>query len=267
MMSEKIIQEFKKACALFICLALCGLASCGLYGQAGSDGLYGGVPEEDYLAGRFDHCRHPQFVEISSMGIPTEGKKLYLRRETAAALKKLYDAFRAAHPQASLRVRSASRSWNDQKSIWEDKWNGRTLVEGRALDREIKPARERSLKILEYSSMPGSSRHHWGTDFDLNELCNEYYESGQGAVLYRWLLQHAGEYGFCRPYTAGRKSGYREERWHWSYRATAARFLKDWERVFGEQSPFSRRGWTFDGVAKAEGFALLYVSSVADECK
>ena len=256
-----------KACTLVVCLAMCCISSCGLYGQEGSDELYGGVPEEDYLAGRFDPSRHPQFAEISSMGIPTDGKKFYLRRETAEALKKLCDAFRAAHPRPSLRVRSATRSWDDQKSIWEDKWNGRTLVDGRALDREIKQARERSLKILEYSSMPGSSRHHWGTDFDLNELYNEYYESGEGAVLYRWLLQHAGEYGFCRPYTAGRRSGYREERWHWSYRATAARFLKNWERVFGAAAPFTRRGWTFDGVEEAERLAPLYVSAVADECK
>lgn len=267
MMKNIDAKESLKAFTVILCLLLCGLTSCDVYGQAESDEPYGGLAEEDYLAGRFDPSRHPQFTEISSMGIPTNGKKLYLRRETATALQRLYCAFHTAHPSAKFYVRSATRNWDDQKAIWEDKWNGRTPVEGKALNRELKQDRERSLKILEYSSMPGTSRHHWGTDFDLNELNNAYYESGDGTVLYRWLVRHACGYGFCRPYTAGRKAGYQEEKWHWSYRATAKRYLHDWEKVFGEEAPLSRRGWSFDGAREAEKLAPLYVSVVADQCR
>ncbi|NJK84501.1 MAG: M15 family metallopeptidase [Saprospiraceae bacterium] len=39
---------------------------------------------------------------------------------------------------------------------------------------------ERALKILKYSSMPGTSRHHWGTDIDLNSFSNSYFEQGEG---------------------------------------------------------------------------------------
>ena len=68
--------------------------------------------------------------------------------------------------------------------------------------------------------MPGTSRHHWGTDIDLNAFTNSYFESGKGLKLYQWLQAHAGDYGFCQPYTAkgpARPFGYHEEKWHWSY--------------------------------------------------
>jgi LAS superfamily LD-carboxypeptidase LdcB len=68
--------------------------------------------------------------------------------------------------------------------------------------------------------MPGTSRHHWGTDIDLNAFTNTYFESGAGYKIYQWLLTNAASYGFCQPYTkkgVNRPSGYEEEKWHWSY--------------------------------------------------
>ncbi|MEO5582547.1 MAG: M15 family metallopeptidase, partial [Saprospiraceae bacterium] len=76
---------------------------------------------------------------------------------------------------------------------------------------------KRAQKILEYSSMPSTSRHHWGTDMDLNALNNEYFTTGEGRKIYDWLNRHAAEFGFCQPYTAGRPVGYNEEKWHWSH--------------------------------------------------
>ena len=35
-------------------------------------------------------------------------------------------------------------------------------------------------EIMKYSSMPSTSRHHWGTDIDLNSLENSYFEKGEG---------------------------------------------------------------------------------------
>ena len=64
---------------------------------------------------------------------------------------------------------------------------------------------------------PATSRHHWGTDMDLINLTNEYFDAGEGEKAYKWLVAHAAGYGFCQPYTAGRPAGYQEERWHWSY--------------------------------------------------
>jgi zinc D-Ala-D-Ala carboxypeptidase len=82
---------------------------------------------------------------------------------------------------------------------------------------QIKTPKDRALKILEFSAMPGSSRHHWGTDMDLNNLTNEYFDTSAGKKIYDWLTQHASTYGFCQPYSAGRTKGYHEEKWHWTY--------------------------------------------------
>jgi len=68
--------------------------------------------------------------------------------------------------------------------------------------------------------MPGSSRHHWGTDIDINALTNEYFEKGKGQKEYDWLVANAASFGFCQPYSPkgdARPYGYNEEKWHWSY--------------------------------------------------
>lgn len=80
-----------------------------------------------------------------------------------------------------------------------------------------KTAEARAKRIMEYSAMPGASRHHWGTDIDLNNLSNAFFEKNGGQKIYDWLVAHAQEYGFCQPYSEGRKTGYREEKWHWTY--------------------------------------------------
>jgi zinc D-Ala-D-Ala carboxypeptidase len=57
---------------------------------------------------------------------------------------------------------------------------------------------------MQYSSMPGTSRHHWGTDVDLYALDDIYFTYGDGKIVYDWLLANAANYGFCQPYTANR---------------------------------------------------------------
>jgi LAS superfamily LD-carboxypeptidase LdcB len=78
--------------------------------------------------------------------------------------------------------------------------------------------------------MPGTSRHHWGTDIDLNSLENSYFEVGEGLKVYQWLLQHAHEFGFCQPYTskATGRTGYEEEKWHWSYTPLSVPLLQQY---------------------------------------
>ena len=75
--------------------------------------------------------------------------------------------------------------------------------------------------------MPGTSRHHWGTDIDLNYLSNVHFESGNGKALYEWMRQNAHDFGFCQPYTEKnnrRPNGYEEEKWHWSYMPLAEKY-------------------------------------------
>src|SRR5690606_39172936 len=116
-----------------------------------------------------------------------------------------------------------TRNFQAQKKIWEDKWSGTRRIEsGENLAETTPDPTERARKILRYSSMPGSSRHHWGTDIDINNFENDWFTSGEGLKLYNWMKANAGTYGFCQPYSAGRPYGYLEERWHWSYMPVSA---------------------------------------------
>lgn len=168
----------------------------------------------DYIMGHFDPSKHPEFVQVKIQHADREG--LYLRKDTYAAFEKMYN--HALKDGVRLQIRSATRNFNYQKGIWEAKWTGTKLIEsGENLSKTTPDPKERALKILRYSSMPGTSRHHWGTDIDLNSFENSWFAEGEGLNIYNWLKKHASTYGFCQPYSAGREQGYLEERWHWSY--------------------------------------------------
>lgn len=171
----------------------------------------------EYLRGYFEPSEHKDFVEIDTIHADRPG--LYLRQDVYEAFKRMHAA--AQKQNINLVIRSATRNFEYQKGIWERKWTGETKIEGGqdASQSWPNPA-DRALTILKYSSMPGTSRHHWGTDMDFNAFENSWFESGEGLTLYTFLQENAAEYGFCQPYTAKgneRPNGYEEEKWHWTY--------------------------------------------------
>lgn len=249
---------------LFVCLILGGLTHSF---AASAEDLYGGIPAVEYLTGRFSPVKNQYFIQVVKAGIPTEGGWIYLRAEAATALAQLYRDFHAEHPSVPFKVRSGFRSWDDQKAIWEGKWAGRITVAGKRLNEEIKDPRRRSLEILKYSSMPGTSRHHWGTDVDIGELYNAYYQSGPGKILYDWMSRNAARYGFCQPYTAGRSGGYAEEMWHWSYRPLSGTLLFEWNRYYRERISRVLGSAAFLGAAAAVDLAPRYVNDINQHCQ
>ena len=234
--------------------------------EADTHDAYGGTAPGEYLTGRFNQYRHELFVPVSKLGIPSRDAGILLRKEAALALRDLYAAFRTEHPKAPFWVQSGTRNFDDQKYIWDGKWSGKIPVFGVRLDRAVRDPLKRAREILKYSSMPGTSRHHWGTDFDVNVLTNEYYETGEGKVLYRWLAANAARYGFCQPYTAGRNRGYTEERWHWSYVPLSKKFLAGWRAWYKSNSGFFTAPKLFGGSAEAGGLAPEYVDSINPAC-
>ncbi|MCX7679775.1 MAG: M15 family metallopeptidase [Spirochaetes bacterium] len=215
------------------------------------------IEEEDYLRGRFEPSTHPLFVNIAEFGIPCNGD-LFLRREVAIALKEMYSAIKKDLPEVKFWVQSATRNWNAQKAIWEKKWE--------ALSKTVKTKQEIASEILRFFSMPGTSRHHWGTDYDINILENEYYTNKDGAKLYKWLKKNAATFGFCQPYTAGRKDGHNEERWHWSYVPLAAQFQKRWNELFGSEPNKIIAEEQFSGADEIIHSAAMYVNAIDKKC-
>ena len=210
-----------------------------------------GAITAEMLLGQIDPAGDPDFVSVSQAHASRPG--MFLRREA-------YDAFLQMHKAAladgiSLTILSATRPFHHQKRIWEDKWNGRRVLYGDILAPDIEDPTERALEILRFSAMPGTSRHHWGTDIDLNSLQNAYFRTGEGKAVYDWLTTHALAYGFCQPYTAHgdrRAGGYEEEKWHWSYIPLSGQFL----RKYGEQITYEDiRG--FDGDTLAERLQVI----------
>ncbi len=192
-------------------------------------------------------------------------KNMYLQRATLDAFAQMYAA--AKKDGLELKIISAFRSFVHQKSIWEAKWNGQRKVNGQQLNVALPDPEARALKILNYSSMPGSSRHHWGTDLDLNALENSYFEKGQGLKLYHWLQVHAADYGFCQVYSEkerNQRTGYEEEKWHWSYLPLAQEYLKQFNEKI-KSSDISG----FDGseVAKEVHIISAYVNGINPACK
>lgn len=215
----------------------------------------------DYIMGHFEPAKHPDFVIIDIKHADREG--LYLRKDTYEAFKKMYE--HALKDGIRLQIRSATRNFNYQKGIWEAKWTGEKLIEGgENLAQTTPDPKDRALKILRYSSMPGTSRHHWGTDIDLNSFDNSWFEAGEGLNIYRWLAVHAEKYGFCQPYSAGRSTGYLEERWHWTYMPVSAKLTSLAQKEL--------RNEMINGFLGSEAAVMIdvvknYVMGINEKCK
>ena len=197
------------------------------------------------LMGNINPARHKGFSKLPP-ALSAQGEH-YLRKEAAKAFEAMATA--AAKEGLSLKSVSATRNFSRQKSIWERKWDA---LEG-------SPG-EKARSILTYSSMPGTSRHHWGTDLDINSVEPAYFETEEGQKVYAWLVAHASEHGFFQPYTAhAQRTGYAEEKWHWSYAPLARRYLfafnmlVDYSMIHG-----------FDGAETAQEIEILehYVNGI-----
>ncbi len=209
---------------------------------------------KEYLLGKFDPSKHPDFV---SVGKPYADKPdMMLCKEAFEAFKKMWESAQKAG--IALKIISSTRNFNQQKNIWEGKWN--------RFAKEAPKPKDRALKILEYSSMPGSSRHHWGTDMDLNDLNNSSFEKGgKHEKVYEWLAAHAHEFGFCQPYTAGRPYGYHEEKWHWSYTPLSKPFLAQYKASIQDADIQGFLGSTLAGeIGAVEHYVLGINQSCAE---
>lgn len=189
---------------------------------------------------------------------------IYVRNETLVAFKKMHDA--AKKDGITLVIVSGTRNFYDQKKIWEDKWNGWRLVSGKFLSPEPEHETEQAKLILHYSSMPGTSRHHWGTDIDINSVSPYYFTTKQGQRVYNWLSQNAAGYGFCQTYNEKgeeRDSGYEEEKWHWSYMPLSGNFLNQYKKEITVEDIDG-----FKGSNTAEELDVLahYIDSINPEC-
>ncbi|MCP4452814.1 MAG: M15 family metallopeptidase, partial [Planctomycetes bacterium] len=166
------MMKYKRSTGVLILLAIsvCAISLRHYMGDAGASlaregrGARGPDIDKKTLLGQFDPTSSKGFVQAQTPHASRAG--LYL-------LGEVYDAFIQMHRAAradgiSLVIVSATRNFEDQKRIWEGKWTGQRLVNDRNLAQTVLDPAQRARVILKYSSMPGTSRHHWGTDIDIN---------------------------------------------------------------------------------------------------
>ena len=163
---------------------------------------------------------------------------LWLHREAIEPFLRLREA--AAGAGIDLAVASGYRDFQRQLTIWNRKATGEQPVlspdGSRELDVSALSAEELLFAILRWSALPGTSRHHWGSDMDiwdagavgadyqLQLTPSEYAETGPFARLGAWLAGgNPDQYGFCRPYPMD-SGGVSPEPWHISYRPVADRY-------------------------------------------
>ena len=141
-----------------------------------------------------------------------------------------------------LGIASGYRSFERQFTIWSEKALGRRPVLDRD-EREVRPgslsANELLRTILFWSAVPGASRHHWGTDFDIfpanllgdRKLALTRDEAfGIFGEFYDWLGRYLSQADcpFYRPFFGiDRHKGLAlsEEPWHLSHRAASRQFI------------------------------------------
>jgi LAS superfamily LD-carboxypeptidase LdcB len=155
-----------------------------------------------------------------------------------AAVNALREACAAAG--IDLAIASSFRDFSRQGAIWNGKFRGaRPLLDraGRALDAAALSEPERVRSILIWSALPGASRHHWGTDFDVYDRAAapagyrpeltvaEFTGNGPFVRLNEWLAANLANHGFFRPYGTDR-GGVHPEPWHLSYAPLAGPALQ-----------------------------------------
>lgn len=146
------------------------------------------------------------------------GKNVRLKEKAA----RQFELMVLAAKKDGLRLYSTSsyRDYNRQVKIWNEKY----------IQHEQEGLRGIAIidKIVEFSSIPGTSRHHWGTDCDVTDLniwqpentldaCH-YEECGVYAQLGKWLTEHTDKFGFVLAYNEDlNRTGFHPEPWHYSF--------------------------------------------------
>ncbi|MDX1472271.1 MAG: M15 family metallopeptidase, partial [Flavobacteriaceae bacterium] len=130
-----------------------------------------------------------------------------------------------------ISIVSAFRSFEDQARIWKRKYNQYTS-QGLSPEQSIR-------KIIEYSTIPGTSRHHWGTDIDIidasvkapkNVLSPSHFNwNGVYCPLKHWMDYNSERFGFYLVYNDNvDRKGFKYEPWHYSYKPLSQIYLQEY---------------------------------------
>lgn len=146
------------------------------------------------------------------------GSNFTILPEVSVALEKMTQS--AKNDGIEIKVVSAYRSYDRQKVIWNSKF----------IRFENQGFKNLAIvdKIIKYSTIPGTSRHHWGTDIDIIDgsqtykgdllVTKKFHGNGPFNKLRKWMESNAEKFGFIKPYNQDpERKGFLYEPWHYSY--------------------------------------------------
>ena len=157
---------------------------------------------------------------------------ILLEKETYSAFIKMKDA--AEKDGIIIKLVSGFRDFYKQQMIWNNKYKKFTnefSLDGPTAIKEI----------IRFSTIPGTSRHHWGTEIDIidknfeNEkdllISKKYEEGGIFNSLKKWMDKNSKRFGFYIVYDDdSNRQGFEYEPWHYTYKPVSdlyqAEFLK-----------------------------------------
>ncbi|WP_438962442.1 M15 family metallopeptidase [Nonlabens sp.] len=155
--------------------------------------------------------------------------KNLLDPSTQSAFNKMHTA--ALKDGIDLKIVSGYRSFTRQRQIWNRKYK-KYQTQGLSPDEIFD-------KIVEYSTVPGTSRHHWGTDIDIIDqsasftgdvlVPHKFHGEGPFCNMKEWMELNAPKYGFELVYTLNEnRTGFHYEPWHYSYAPLAQKLLQEY---------------------------------------
>lgn len=184
-----------------------------------------------------------------------------MHKTAKAAFKEMKAA--AAKENINIEVVSAYRSFQRQKQIFEGKYK-RFTKQGLTPENALN-------KIIEYSTIPGTSRHHWGTDIDIIDanaprpadvlLPENFHGTGPYCKLKMWLDENAEKFNFYEVYTDnGNRKGFKYEPWHFSYAPVSVAMLKEYNEKIDVKKMLSE-----EKLLGAENFSDQFILKYKEE--
>jgi LAS superfamily LD-carboxypeptidase LdcB len=155
------------------------------------------------------------------------GEDINLRKEAHDAFVEMRKA--ALADGIDIKIVSGYRSFDRQAAIFERKYLKYT-------DDGMEPL-DAIEKIIEYSTIPGTSRHHWGTDVDLIDgnpsvdgdvlVANKFGTDGPFEKFKLWMDENSEKFDYYLVYTNNpKRRGFKYEPWHYSYAPLSRPMLK-----------------------------------------
>ena len=189
-----------------------------------------------------------------------------MHKEAKVAFEKMKVA--ALKDEINIEVVSAYRSFQKQKSIFENKYK-RFTQEGLTPIESVE-------KIIEYSTIPGTSRHHWGTDIDIIDANypkpksvlkeGNFYGNGPYCKLKEWMDRHSEFYGFYEVYTKNpKRKGFKYEPWHFSYAPVSIPMLEAYQKldiksILKEEKVLGQENFTEEFIVKYKTENILDIN-------